>query len=79
MTCENCIHYEICNENAEGNIVELMKEPCFRFMDKDIIRHLFNRCAAITRCGMCFCCGYVKECTAQRDVYGTDGERKADG
>jgi indolepyruvate ferredoxin oxidoreductase alpha subunit len=35
MTCENCIHFDICNENADGNIVELMKEPCFRFVDKD--------------------------------------------
>lgn len=35
MTCENCIHYDICNEQADGNIVELMKEPCFRFKDKD--------------------------------------------
>jgi hypothetical protein len=34
MTCEQCIHYEICNENADGNIVELMVEPCFRFKDK---------------------------------------------
>ena len=33
MTCENCIHFDICNENADGNIVELMKEPCFRFFD----------------------------------------------
>lgn len=32
-TCENCIHFDICNENADGNIVELMKEPCFRFME----------------------------------------------
>lgn len=35
MTCENCIHFEICNEQADGNIVELMKEPCYRFRDKD--------------------------------------------
>lgn len=35
MTCENCIHYDICNENADGNIVELMGKPCFRFKDKD--------------------------------------------
>lgn len=33
MTCENCIHFDICNEQADGNIVELMKEPCFRFME----------------------------------------------
>lgn len=33
MTCKNCIHYDICNEQADGNIVELMKEPCFRFME----------------------------------------------
>ena len=31
MTCENCIHFDICNEQADGNIIELMKEPCFRF------------------------------------------------
>ena len=35
MTCEQCIHFDICNEQADGNIVELMKEPCFRFKDKD--------------------------------------------
>lgn len=37
MTCENCIHYDICNEQADGNIVELMKEPCFRFVNRDNI------------------------------------------
>lgn len=30
---KQCIHYEICNENADGNIVELMGKPCFRFME----------------------------------------------
>ena len=33
MTCEKCIHFDICNEYTDGSIAELMKEPCFRFMD----------------------------------------------
>lgn len=33
-TCENCIHFDICNEQADGNIVELMGKPCFRFAVK---------------------------------------------
>ena len=36
--------------------------------DKEMIRHLFNRCAAITQCGLCFCCGYQKECESTRDI-----------
>jgi hypothetical protein len=42
--------------------------------DKEMIRHLFNRCAAITLCGLCFCCGYQKECERARDVFAKDGE-----
>ena len=34
MTCKNCIHYEICNDYSDGNIAEMMKEPCFRLAIK---------------------------------------------
>ena len=46
MTCEQCIHYDICNEQADGNIVELMGNPCFRFMDKDSF-------VEVGKCGGC--------------------------
>lgn len=42
--------------------------------DKEMIRHLFNRCAAITQCGLCFCCGYQKECESTRNVFAKEGE-----
>lgn len=42
--------------------------------DKEMVRHLFNRCAAITQCGLCFCCSYQKECESARDVFAKDGE-----
>ena len=35
MTCERCIHYDICNEHADGQLLELAQGVCFRFKDKD--------------------------------------------
>lgn len=58
MTCEKCIHFDICNENADGNIVELMKEPCFRFKDKDSL-------VEVVRCEKC------KQSERMSSPYGT--------
>lgn len=62
MTCENCIHYDICNENADGNIVELMGEPCFRFFELvrckncDHMAFLANETAADMMCALTMIC-----------------------
>lgn len=33
MTCERCIHYDICNEHADGQLLELAQGVCFRFKE----------------------------------------------
>lgn len=60
MTCENCIHYDICNESADGNIVELMGEPCFSFFElvycEDCVMH--NNCGFEQAQGLKGFCSY---------------------
>lgn len=75
MTCENCIHFDICNENADGNIVELMGKPCFRFMElvrcKDC-KYYEENAEAITR----FCRRQLEYLYAEPNGFCSYGERK---
>lgn len=81
MTCENCIHFDICNEQADGNILELMKEPCFRFMElvrcrdcKHWLKDVAGCTDAIGRCKWAnYMVGAVGYC-----VYGERKENETD-
>ena len=78
MTCERCIHYDICNEHADGLLLELAKDVCFRFKDKDSF-------VSVVRCKDCdnlyfkddyYCCANHRGLTVIKpDTYCPYGER----
>lgn len=79
MSCENCIHYDICNEQADGNIVELMKEPCFRFKDRAILEkeHAKPVVYAVGRGALCPACDTELDLTLNLTIHGWFLKRKS--
>lgn len=69
-----------CSEDECANIADLLIANGVTFAtdnnvgDKEMIRHLFNRCAAMTQCSLCFCCGYQKKCENARNIFAKDGK-----